>query len=72
MIGMFIQNRPMGISVLPPSRAQLEARSKKYGVPLSWIDPRPRHRWQRVFNVPLAAAVLAACVILYGCLHFLR
>jgi hypothetical protein len=69
MLGMLIRNNVVGISVLPPSRAQLEARAKQYGVPLRWIDPRPRHRRQRLYNVVLALAIVAACVALFVSVH---
>jgi len=69
---MFIRNTATGISVLPPSRAQLEARSKKCGVPVSWIDPRPRYGRQRLLNALLVLGIVAACVVLYVCLHSLH
>ncbi|HYC10183.1 MAG TPA: hypothetical protein VEC10_11135 [Steroidobacteraceae bacterium] len=69
---MLIRNNVVGISVLPPSRAQLEARAKKYGVPLRWIDPRPRHRYQRLYNMLMVLAIVAACVVLYVSVHHPR
>jgi len=69
MLPKMIRNNPVGISVLPPSRAQLEARARKCGVPLHWIDPRPRHRWRRLYNLLLVLAVVGACVVLYVLLH---
>jgi hypothetical protein len=72
MLSMFIRNNVVGISMLPPSRAQLEARARKYGVPLRWIDPRPRHRHQRLYNMLLGLAMVAACVVLYVSVHNTR
>jgi hypothetical protein len=69
MASMLIRHNVVGISVLPPSRAQLEARAKRYGVPLRWIDPRPRNRRQRLYNLLLALSVVAACMILYVWVH---
>jgi hypothetical protein len=69
MLSMLIRNNVIGISVLPPSRAQLEARARRYGVPLRWIDPRPRRRRQRLYNMLLALAIVAGCVTLYVSVH---
>jgi len=69
MLPTMIRNNRVGISVLPPSRAQLEARAKKCGVPLRWIDPRPRHRWQRLHGLLLVLAAVGACVVLFVLVH---
>ena len=63
-------NARVGISMLPPSRAELAARSKKYGVPVGWIDPRPRStRWRTLYEVLPVLLAVAALAVMFAYLY---